>query len=273
MHRVYYKPGLGGDPICLEGDGIFASYGGGLRSHKWTRSTSSKGLYGTSLGIREADFEVFAMDADADALRRACDADVESLSPGAICVDDTYSMRCYIVESTTQAAYRDHVALSLKAVLLDPYWWSESRLYFPAGLDDSGLNYEHNFEHNYGHSSGKAYVDVTSLMGAQPKITFYGPCTSPYVTIGGNRYQVNQQVLSDYSLVIDATSDTPSVTLYDQYGSAESVFDKAVRTGGRGGGSYAFDPLPHGRLEVTWSGAFAFELRWRERDTEPPWAR
>ena len=273
MHRVYYKPGLGGDPICLDGEGAFVSYGGNLRAHKWSSSTSSRNVYGLALGIRDADFEVTATDSAADALRAACDADNASMSPGTICVDDEWNMRCYVVESSTRDAYSDHVLLSFKAMLIDPYWWKEQELYFPAGLDESGLNYEHNFEHNYGHSSGKAYVNVESLVGAQPRITFYGPVTNPYVTIGGNRYQVNQQVLSDYSLVLDAMGDTPSAILYDPYGNAESVFDKAVRTGGRGGGSYAFDPLPHGRLEVAWSGAFAFGLLWRERDTEPPWAR
>lgn len=273
MHRVYYKPGLGGDPICLEGDGVFAGYGGGLRSRKWARSISGKGVYGTAMGVREVDFDAFAFDEQADALRRACDADVESMTPGTICVDNEWNMRCYIVESSTTEAFRDHVALTMKAVLLDGFWWKESKRYFPAGLDETGLNFEHNFEHNYGHSSGKAYVDVGSLVGALPRITFYGPCSSPYVSIGSNRYQVNAQVLSDYSLVLDATGDAKTAILYDPYGNAESVFDKAVRTGGRGGGSYAFEPLPHGRLEVAWSGAFAFELAWRERETEPPWAR
>ena len=273
MHRVYYKPGIGGEPICLEGDGVFAGYGGGLRSRRWTRAVSGKGVYGTSIGIREVDFDVLAFDDQADALRRACDADIESMKPGTICVDGEWNMRCYIVESSTTDAFRDHVALRMKALLLDGFWWKEVTQYFPSGLDESGLNYEHNYDHNYGHSSGKAYVTVDSLIGALPKLTVYGPIANPAVTIGGNRYEVDQSVNSGYSLVLDATGDQKTAILYDPYGNAESVFDKAVRTGGMGGGSYAFEPLPHGQLQVTWSGAFAFELAWRERETEPPWAR
>ena len=273
MHRVYYHPGLGGDPICLEGDGAFVGYGGELRSHKWSRNVTGRSVRGMTLGVREVDFDVVAFDAEADALRRACDADVASEKPGTIVVDGEWRMRCYVVESSTGEAYRDHVSLKLKAVLVDPYWWRENNYSFVIGLNENGMDFPFDFPFDFSFSSGSGSVEVESSLGAKPKLTFYGPCTNPYVIIGDNRYEVDYNVVTGCKVVIDATGDTPTVMHYDQYGNGYSVFPYAVRDGGEGGGSYAFERVKAGSSAVTWSGAFAWSLELRELETEPPWDR
>ena len=273
MRRVYYKPGLGGDPICLEGDGAFVSYGGGLRSHKWTRSVLGRTVSGIAPAFQEVEFDVLAFDEQADALRRAADADAAAESPGTIQVDGEWNMRCYIVESITVDAFRDHVALRLKAALIDKFWWREKSRHFVTGLDASGLDFEYDHEYDLSFSVGSGKITVDSPQGALPRITFYGPCTNPYVIIGSNRYEVDVQVLSDHTCTIDATSTRPTVTLTDNQGNSQSVFSSAVRTGGIGGGSYAFQPFEHGDNAVQWSGSFAFDVTWHEMDTEPPWDR
>ena len=271
-NRVYYHPGKGGEPINLDGDGIYVGTGGGLRSHEWNRELSVRTLTGASLGMREVEVECICTDDGANALRRAADADLAASAPGTIQVDGEWNMRCYIVESATVDAFRDHVALRLKAALVDRFWWREKSRHFVTGLDASGLDHEYDFEYDLSFSVGSGQVPVDSPQGALPRITFYGPCTNPYVIIGSNRYEVDVQVLSDHTCTIDATSSRPTATLADNQGNSQSVFSSAVRTGGKGGGSYAFEPLPHGTNTVQWSGAFAFDVTWHEMDTEPPWA-
>ena len=269
--RVYYHPGTGGDAICLDGDGAYIGSGGDLRSHKWNRDISLRSLIGVSLGLREVDVDCVVLDDKANELRRAADADMTAKSPGMLVVDDTWKMRCYIVASDTRNVYADAVGLRLTLALMDRQWWREKSLHFVMGMGAGGLDHDYDHEYDLSFSSGSGKVTVESLQGALPKITFYGPCTSPYVIIGDNRYEVDVQVLSGHTCVIDATVPRPTVELVDSYGNRQSVFSSAVRTGGRDSGTYAFQPLEHGVNVVQWSGSFAFDVVWHEMDTEPPW--
>ena len=152
-------------------------------------------------------------------------------------------------------------------LLLDGLWWREKSRHFVVGLDSSGLNHDYNFEYNLNFSVGKGSITVDSGLGALPRITFYGPCTNPYVTVAGNRYQVNESLQSGFSVTADATGSRKTITKSDAYGNKTSVFSSGVR----GSGTDIFATLPNGVHEVGWSGAFAFDLAWREMDTEPPW--
>ena len=49
------------------------------------------------------------------------------------------------------------------------------------------------------------------------------------------------------------------------------MFASARRGTGKGGGSYAFQPLTPGVSEVSWDGTFAFDLTVFEQEGEPPW--
>jgi len=270
---VYYVSGTDGSEYDLhDAELAMVPKGSGIHSRAWSLTLAYRSARGATNPAREIVMAYIASNEHADELRRAFDADLENGKPGTL-VYRGWRMKCYVFDETTSDTYGGYVARDARVAMLDGFWWKESKQYFPSGLDNTGLNHDYNFEHNYGYSAGKAYIKVDSMVGALPRLTFYGPCASPYVTIGRNRYEVDQTVLSGYSLVIDATSDMPTAKLYDPYGNSESVFSKAVRDGGKGGGSYAFEPLKHGTLEVAWSGAFAFELAWRERETEPPWAR
>ena len=273
MHRVFYNPGLGGDPVALDGPDAFIRWGDGLRSHEWTRSLSARFVRGLTLGVREVKVVAVAYDDAANTLREVADADVAARTPGTLSVDDTWNIRCYIVESETAEVYYEAVKLNMTVALVDTAWWRDKSQHFVIGLAADGLDHSYDHDYDLSHSVGASQVKVETRLGAKPKITFYGPCTNPYITIGGNRYEVDVQILSDRKVVIDAQGSTPTVQLIDQYGNAQSVFAYAVRDGGLGGGSYAFEPLPYGTLQVGWSGAFSFDVEWREIDTEPPWDR
>lgn len=272
MPRITYSPGQGGDAISLDGPLAYVSAGGGLRSHKWNRTLSGRSVRGLSLGASEVKFDVIAYDSAADDLRRAADADVASRTPGTLTVDGEWSMGCYIVASELSEAYSEAVKLKLTAALVDPCWYREKTRHFVTGLDAGGIDHPYDYPHDLSFSVGSGTLDVDSPQGAPVRIVFYGPCTNPYVVIGGNRYEVDVSVNSGYTAVIDALGTRPTVTRIDSQGNRQSVFQYAVRDGGLGGGSYAFQPIPHGVSTVEWSGAFSFDVTWRELDTEPPWA-
>jgi len=273
MPRIYYHPGQGGDAISLDGPLSYVGAGSGLRSRNWNRAITNKAVRGLSLGVREVKVEVMAYDQAADDLRRAADADNSAKTPGTLTVDGEWNMRCFIVASELSEAYYEAVRLKLTLALVDPCWWREKSRHFVTGLDAGGIDHPYDYPHDLSFAVGSGTLDVDSPQGAPCSITFYGPCTNPYVVIGGNRYEVDVSVNSGYTVVIDALGSRPTVERIDNQGNRESVFSYAERDGGLGGGSYAFQPLPHGVSTVEWSGAFAFDVTWRELDTEPPWAR
>ena len=274
MPRVFYRPGSGGDDISLDGPDIYIDFGDGLRSHTWSRQLTSKSVRGLTLETREVDIEAKMTDSAANTLRRRADADVSSKLPGMLIVDDEWCMRCYIVVSRTQEAYQQQwINNKLTLTLVDSYWWRKKKQHFVSGLVEDGLDYPHDHEYDLAFSVGDGRITVDSLIGALPLIRFYGPYLNPYVTIADNRYEVDVNIPSGSTVTIDATTSKPTVTLTDAYGNEQSVFSSAVRDGGLNGGSYAFQPLPGGTLQIAWSGAFAFDLEWIEKDTEPPWER
>lgn len=272
--RVYYHPGtFGADPISLDGFNAYIGYGDNLRTHEWSRTFTSKSIRGLTLDAREVDVSVALTDSTANTLRRVADADVASKQPGTLIVDDEWSMRCYIVASKTKEVHYGWIELDLTIALVDSYWWRRKEQHFVSGLSEDGLDYPHDFPFDYSFAIGEGRIEVESLIGALPLIRFYGPCVNPYVTIGSNRYEIDVSVPSGSTATIDATTTRPTVTLTDEYGNEQSIFASAVRDGGLNGGSYAFQPFPSGALQISWSGAFAFDIEWVEKDTEPPWER
>lgn len=273
MHRITYTSSRAAQSISLDGDGVYVGTGGGLRSHEWTYSLTRRAVKGLSLGARTVEVSAYAEDAKANTLRRMADADAAAQVPGLLTVDGEWNMRCYIVEMSASKTYMEGVQLSLTIALIDECWWRVRLESFVTGYNEGGLDFPFDFPFDFNFKAGSGAVHNGSDMPAPAIITFYGPCTNPYVTIGGNRYEVDVQVATGHRVVIDFTGAAPTVMHYDQYGNGYSVFSEAVRDGGLGGGSYAFQPIPAGESAATWSGTFSWSVELREQDTEPLWAR
>lgn len=271
MISMSYTSGRDGEVVDL---GTPKSFGdpSGLRGRAWSYELKHRSAANLRYAAKEASFSYIGMYPNADELRGIADADIASEKPGTLEIDG-WCQTAYIVSHTPAAYQHGTLVSSLGTLLLDGFWWRERSRHFVTGLAEGGLDHDYDHDYDLSYSSGSGSVEVSTRLGARPRITFYGPCTNPYVTIGANRYEVDSQVLSGSKLVLDATGSAPTAKLVDNQGNETSVFSKAVRTGGQGGGSYAFEPLPYGTLDVSWSGSFAFEVAWRELETEPPWSR
>lgn len=274
MPRVFYLPGSGGDAISLDGEIAYIGTGEPLRSYKWDYSLTGHTASGFTMNARTATADLTATDAALDEFRMRAASDAANGTPGTLQVDG-WSMGCYVVASSASHAYPDGWgAVEAKLLLLDGYWWKDIEQHFVVGLDTSGLDHDYDHDYDLSHSVGGGRVEVSTGLGAQPCVTFYGPCTKPYILVTGangwsNRYEVDVSVLSGHKCVLDARGHRPTVMLYDEQGNGRSVFSSAVR----GSGNNAFERMPKGPLQVSWSGSFAFTLAWREMETEPPWSR
>ena len=279
MITMSYESGVGARTIDL---GTPASCGdpSGLRSRQWTYELGYRNVSDLRYAARELSFSFTGTYQNADALRGCADADAAARKPGTIEVDG-WRQRAYIVGQTPEIYQHGRIISAIDVLLLDGFWWREKTKHFVSGLSDSGIDHPYDFNYDLSFSAGRGSIEVETALGAKPCITFYGPCTNPYIALSGlvdgaqwaNRYEVDAQALSTQKIVVDARSDTPTAKLIDNQGNASSVFAHAVRDGGRGGGSYAFEQIPHGAFEVAWSGSFAFDIAWRELETEPIWSR
>ncbi len=272
MADVTYVTGKTGAELTLESSSTSIEYGGGLRSAAWSYELAARGPRNVTRAARDVKVSCVCSEEDADSILKAFADDVASKTPGMLVVPGDWRQSCYVM-AYDGVQYVSHVGLSLTVTLLDGYWWREQTRELFAQASAGGLDHPYDHPYDLGHQSGRAVIEVGGTGGAAPRITFRGPATNPYVIIGSNRYEADESVPSGGRVVIDATAARPTVTLYDRMGNASDVFASAVRDGGPGGGSYAFEDIPCGTHEVTWSGGFGMEIAWREREMVPPWSQ
>lgn len=272
MNRLTYAPGMGGDTLSLDCRVMSSGAAQGLRSYEWDYDLGAHSVIAAANVARSVSLRVDAQKSLADALITTLARDVEYNQTGTLTLDG-WHQRAVVPKVSTDEVYRGHVTLVLSVVLLDGYWWREVSKELFAKVSSGGLDYPHDHPHDLGHSSGRSVIHVGGGLPAPTRITFRGPCTNPYVIVAGNRYEVDVSVPSGSMVVLDSMGTRPTAILYDQYGNGIDKFSLAVRDGGQGGGSYAYEPFPAGSHEVTWSGGFGMELAWREREVSPPWTR
>ena len=268
MDTLYYAPGTGGDVVALDCSVVASGAAPDLRSYAYDYELGSFGVQSVITGARKAEITVHARKTSADALVSALARDAGATVPGTITLLG-WSQRCLVPEIEVSKVYKGHVKLSLTMLLLDGWWWREKGRYFPRGTSSGGIDLPTDPPHDYGHESGRAVITNAADVAAPLCITYWGPCVNPYVLIGDNRHQVNVEVRTGSTLVLDALGPRKAVTLEDVSGSRTNVFSATVREDG----AQAFDSLPAGDSEITWSGAFAFRVDWRERRAAPPWVQ
>ena len=134
------------------------------------------------------------------------------------------------------------------------------------------LDHPYDMDYDYGPPSAPPVIAVDGLDPMPFRMTIYGPCSNPTVTIGGNRYRITGDIPGGARVEVDAVEGEKSVTLVNAAGDRINWFANAERGAGLDSGSYVFQPLPAGRAEVSWPGGYTFELTPVEERSEPPWS-
>lgn len=242
-----------------------------MRGHSYNYELEYKSVSSIQTRAREVGMAYVGTYESMDELLHMAGTDVEAKSPGTITYEG-WSQSAYIVKSEPSQYKGGLVATELTVLLLDGEWHRETQRVFFASEGTGGFDYEHDYDFDFGYQSGLAILNVGGGISATARIEFMGPAVDPHLTIAGNRYQVNANVSSGHKVVLDFTTEKPTVLLVDPYGNEQSIFSSAVRDGGVGGGSYAFQRIPTGEHELMWDGSFSFSIAVKEIEKEPPWS-
>ena len=261
-----------GQPVNLDGDGTWVGTAPAMRGRAWSYSLGARRISAVMRKAREVAITAAFTDPEkADLLRHLADRDVASSTPGTLHVGEWFQ-RAYITACEPGTIFGDYHTADLTAVLLDGAWSRESKIRFATVAESggAGLDLPYDLPYDLGAPRPMRTIDAGSWGECPAKLEIYGPCESPSLRIGGNLYSVDCIVPTEGTLTVDGVAKTAIVT--DGYGTATDVFKSAMRGTGKGGGSYAFQPVPAGLSTVEWDGTFAFDLTIYEQEGEPPWA-
>lgn len=224
-------------------------------------------------GIREFSLVAYMADGSIEERNRFVDVisyDTYTANKGRLYAGGSY-MDCWI-SSAEISRWHNHdyfAVYDLTIVTDSPVWVREETVTLTQNVSKpiGGLNYPYNYPHNY----LKANTTSTSLsnnfqLPAKCDISFAGPCVSPYVIIGGNRYQVNETAEKGQLIVIRGYG-TKDIVLKEAEGAENSVFSSGVRESG----AMVFAEIPVGENLVSWPGTPSIEVKMYEERRSPWW--
>lgn len=271
MHRLWYEPGSGGDPVGLDERIMALGIAAGLRGREWSYTLGTRGISQVSRRAREVSVTLSSSDpTERDRARHLMDRDVQEGTPGDLVWDGEWRTRAYVVKSEPSRFTRRTMVADLTIVLVDGVWRKPTTVSYLAQAATGGewLNYPHDYPANYMATPAPQTVEGNEWAESPVALTIFGPAVNPVVTIAGNDYAYDGTVASGSRVIIDGLEKT--VTEVSLTGDEVNRFSSARRGNGPGGGEYCFQPIPPGTSRLQWSGAFGFDLtRWDE-ESEPP---
>lgn len=250
----------------------------GFRQRKREWTLAARGVTGLARKADQRTLRVLCREPELlDDAHRVFDADCERQSPGRIVVNGEWFQRCLVPDSEPEDGFNPFVAVeNLTFLLLDGGWrrLATSARFDPSSGDIGGqwLTYPHGYEYTYRASAIAQSMSNRMLQGAPFVWRIFGPVVSPYMVIVENSYRLNATVPAGAYVTVTAFDDEKTIVQTDIDGQKQNLFSAGERGSGKGSGSYIFEPLPAGDVQVSWPGNFAFELDVFETGLEPPWS-
>lgn len=202
--------------------------------------------------------------------------DVHMMQPGRLYVNDTY-LSCYFFSSVYEE-YEDLFYITdrkFKIVTEYPKWIAEryyqinrsiSMQNAVAGfmLTGSAVLNRSSAVDSKGDDKESAYVSNPLRIPCNFKIKINGPSEWPFLKIGDNVYNIDEEIPEGSYLEIDAIKKT--CILYDNSGNSRNVF------GYRNPDYYIFEKIKPGINSVEWSDSTLLEFTIYEERGEPLWS-
>lgn len=281
MHRLRYASPTG-EAVELDSLSVSVGTANDMRASEWAYKMASSGaITGLHRQAQAVKATLSAGDlAEADRLCSLFDGDVASYKDrGAAYLDsDGWRQSALVVHVNPSKVTPFGVVLTLTVLLLDGVWRRVTAVHFKPGSADgestTGLDFPTDFQFDYAGTSRSSQVSSVSSGGCLARLTFFGPCSNPYCRIGRNVYRVNASADAGERIVIDPTRRRTlggSVYRVGLFGERTNLYGSRGR-GAQGSGSYVFEQLPAGRLDVSWPQSYGVDVELIEERGVLPWS-
>lgn len=250
-----------------------------LRGWEWGVGSDTHTI---SRKTRTYKANVTFFDADvANAFLMATASDAESNLYGTLDIDG-WQLSCTVTAGTASAYMPRHHIYQVTFYAPEPVWRKYTEHVF---MPDSGapkgeeLDYPIDFEFDFDSpNTASGERTFTSPGGCSVRVTFFGPCISPYCRIIAqdgttNIYGVDYTAAGGERIVIDPTGRRTvggSVYLVGNMGEKTNLYD-VRRRGASGSGSYVFERMPAGELKVSWPQSYGINVEAIEERAVLPW--
>lgn len=265
--RLTFGTAFNPEVFSLSGDqGLYAQTATTIRGYASDYELTGHGISALTRPAREIQLEVKThAEQGVRSLKRLMRAASTQLDAApALVTIDRWMQHCQIPTiEVTEVTPRFSTA-TLTLALLDGWWMLEGETVSIVRTEQTDVALDHDYDHEYdlaGVASIKrigADGNTLDAVDVLMRLRIFGPCANPTVQIGDNRFQVMTEVPADGYLTVDPLSRTVLVTASN--GVETDVFPKAVRGEGLDRGEYIFQPLPPRALEVSYPGAFDFDV-------------
>ena len=206
-----------------------------------------------------------------DHLADVVQVDVIDGKDGRLYTDTGFYLSCKIIGSEkTDWRMGLPIMFNTLTVLSDnPVWIREETKEFfsqsevPAP-ENGFFDYEYDYEYDYtAQKIGISDWYIDHYQANEFTMTIFGPCTDPRILINGYPYQVFDSLEAGEYIVIDSCDN--SVVKHLVNGTTQNVYDLRAKD------QSVFEPIPSGYLNISWSGAFGFEITLYIERGEPRW--
>lgn len=279
VSSLTYSPGTPQAPVIdlYDPSGLMIGSIEGLRERRWEYDSGYRSITGVTRPVTDRKLSLTSVNPDLlDRLRLVADADIQNDSPGLITVNGEWSQHAYltVTEVDGDVPSPSMQQVSLTATMLDGVWSSDMptiRMYPNSSQQspDGYLDLPTDMSYDLGIGSSISSVSNPLYNPINWRMIWFGPVSSPHITIAGNTYEVDVDVPDGGYLSIDSVRKTVTLVAADGYSS--NAFANAVRGSGIGGGRYIFQPLPAGTSYIEWDGSFGINLIPVLEVTTPPW--
>lgn len=273
---AYYKAGYSDKVIIFDNKNYWLDIGE-LFSYKWSYNTFNNRIAEFSKNISERKFTVTVTGNNNMSLAKAnnemiqiFDSDVRMKQPGRIYIDDYY-LEGYVVnsnktqyENNIKDCYSDGISENEFMLVTEQKFWRKDIL-FEYGRENivEGLTYPKGYPYGYVNSARK--ISNSDIVPCDFKMTVYGPCENPAVSVGIQTYQLN--LILEEGECVQIFSDRKAVIKTKITGEKESVFSYRNRN------FDIFAKIPAGKTMVGWTEGLVFDIMLISERGEPEWTR
>ena len=205
-----------------------------------------------------------------DELTNSFEYDIVNKTPGRIWFG-RYYIDCYIKDTASKVSATKNNWTDMEIGIYCPYpMWAveETKNFYPDSADKAEqyefLDYPYGYPYDYSRpSSGTQHWYVDHYRSSNFRMTIYGPCANPRITIAKQIYQVYDTLETNEYIEINSRKKTIIKRLAN--GTEQNIFYKKAT------GNSVFTEIPAGDLLISWSGEFGFDITVFKERSAPEW--